>query len=127
MLSQMSSSRAAAAATVVLVHGAFADSSSFNGVIARLQAQGYPVVAVANPLRGLKVDSEYVASVLKSIPGPTVLVGHWVGAFDKAQARQVFAGEDPFDEAAFAAGDTHAGDIPEAGEPAAQDATPVRI
>ena len=57
----------------------------------------------------------------------TVLVGHWVGAFDKAQARQVFAGEDPFDEAAFAAGDTHAGDIPEAGEPAAQDATPVRI
>lgn len=57
----------------------------------------------------------------------TVLVGHWVGAFDKAQARQVFAGEDPFDEAAFAAGDTHAGDVPEAGEPAAQDATPVRI
>lgn len=56
----------------------------------------------------------------------TVLVGHWVGAFDKAQARQVFAGEDPFDEAAFAAGDTHAGDVPEAGEPAAQDATPVR-
>ena len=56
----------------------------------------------------------------------TVLVGHWVGAFDKAQARQVFAGEDPFDEAAFAAGDTHAGDVPEAGEPVAQDATPVR-
>jgi aerobic C4-dicarboxylate transport protein len=56
----------------------------------------------------------------------TVLVGHWVGAFDKAQARQVFAGEDPFDEAAFAAGDTHAGDVPEAGEPAVQDATPVR-
>jgi aerobic C4-dicarboxylate transport protein len=44
----------------------------------------------------------------------TVLVGHWVGEFDKAQARQVFRGEDPFDEAAFAAGDTHAGDIPEA-------------
>ena len=56
----------------------------------------------------------------------TVLVGHWVGAFDKAQARQVFAGEDPFDEVAFAAGDTHAGDVPEAGEPAVQDATPVR-
>ncbi len=43
----------------------------------------------------------------------TVLVGHWTGAFDKDQARQVFAGEDPFDEAAFAAGDTHAGDVPE--------------
>ncbi|WP_020392226.1 C4-dicarboxylate transporter DctA [Kribbella catacumbae] len=42
----------------------------------------------------------------------TVLVGHWTGAFDKDQARQVFAGEDPFDEAAFAAGDTHAGDVP---------------
>ncbi|GAB2676323.1 cation:dicarboxylate symporter family transporter [Kribbella swartbergensis] len=44
----------------------------------------------------------------------TVVVGHWVGAFDKEQARQVFAGEDPFDEAAFAAGDTHAGDVPAA-------------
>jgi aerobic C4-dicarboxylate transport protein len=42
----------------------------------------------------------------------TILVGHWVGQFDKAQALQVFAGEDPFDEAAFAAGDTHAGDVP---------------
>jgi aerobic C4-dicarboxylate transport protein len=42
----------------------------------------------------------------------TVVVGHWVGAFDKDQARQVFAGDDPFDEAAFAAGDTHAGDVP---------------
>ena len=46
----------------------------------------------------------------------TVLVGHWVGGFDKEQARQVFAGEDPFDEAAFAAGDTHAGDVPAASE-----------
>ena len=52
----------------------------------------------------------------------TVLVGHWVGAFDKEQARQVFAGEDPFDEAAFAAGDTHAGDVPEL-TPAAETAT----
>ncbi|TDO34367.1 aerobic C4-dicarboxylate transport protein [Kribbella sp. VKM Ac-2527] len=42
----------------------------------------------------------------------TVLVGHWVGALDKDQVRQVFAGDDPFDEAAFAAGDTHAGDVP---------------
>ncbi|TDU88939.1 aerobic C4-dicarboxylate transport protein [Kribbella voronezhensis] len=43
----------------------------------------------------------------------TILVGHWVGAFDKEQARQVFAGEDPFDEEAFAAGDTHGGDVQE--------------
>ncbi|GAA1639700.1 C4-dicarboxylate transporter DctA [Kribbella alba] len=58
----------------------------------------------------------------------TVLVGHWVGAFDKDQAKQVFAGEDPFDEAAFAAGDTHAGDVPETtpatAEPASVDAGP---
>jgi aerobic C4-dicarboxylate transport protein len=43
----------------------------------------------------------------------TILVGQWVGEFDKEQARQVFAGDDPFDEVAFAAGDTHAGDVPE--------------
>jgi pimeloyl-ACP methyl ester carboxylesterase len=79
MLNPMTSPTAQGTTTVVLVHGAFADSSSFNGVIARLQAQGYPVVAVANPLRGLKVDSEYVASVLKSIPGPIVMVGHSYG------------------------------------------------
>ncbi|TDD20512.1 cation:dicarboxylase symporter family transporter [Kribbella turkmenica] len=46
----------------------------------------------------------------------TVVVGQWVGAFDKDQARQVFAGDDPFDEAAFAAGDTHAGDVPQVTE-----------
>lgn len=57
----------------------------------------------------------------------TVLVGHWTGGFDKEQARQVFAGEDPFDEAAFAAGDTHAGDLPAATERPvdAVDASPV--
>jgi pimeloyl-ACP methyl ester carboxylesterase len=79
MLSQTTSPTTQSAPTVVLVHGAFADSSSFNGVIARLQAQGYPVVAVANPLRGLTADSAYVASVVKSIPGPLVLVGHSYG------------------------------------------------
>ena len=79
MINQMSPSTASGTPTVALVHGAFADSSSFNGVVARLLGQGYPVVAVANPLRGLKADSEYVASVLKSIPGPIVLVGHSYG------------------------------------------------
>jgi aerobic C4-dicarboxylate transport protein len=52
----------------------------------------------------------------------TILVGHWVGEFDKNQAEQVFAGNDPFDEAAFAAGDTHAGDVPAAVESRAADA-----
>lgn len=65
--------------TVVLVHGAFAESSSWNGVLTQLHEKGYPTVAVANPLRGVKSDANYVASVLKSIAGPTVLVGHSYG------------------------------------------------
>jgi pimeloyl-ACP methyl ester carboxylesterase len=62
--------------TVVLVHGAFADASSWNGVIQRLQQQGCTVVAPANPLRGLGVDSAYVASVVNQLDGPVLLVGH---------------------------------------------------
>jgi pimeloyl-ACP methyl ester carboxylesterase len=65
--------------TVVLVHGAFADSSSWNGVIERLQAKRVEVVAAANPLRGISVDSAYVASVIDQIPGPVLLVGHSYG------------------------------------------------
>lgn len=65
--------------TVVLVHGAFADSSSWNGVASRLVAKGYPVVAVANPLRGVQSDAKYVAEVIDSIPGPVILVGHSYG------------------------------------------------
>lgn len=65
--------------TVVLVHGAFADSSSWNSVASRLLAKGYPVVAVANPLRGVQSDAQYVAGVLDSIPGPIILVGHSYG------------------------------------------------
>ena len=65
--------------TVVLVHGAFAESSSWDHVVAKLLARNYPVVAVANPLRGVKSDSEYVAAVLTSIQGPIVLVGHSYG------------------------------------------------
>jgi pimeloyl-ACP methyl ester carboxylesterase len=65
--------------TVVLVHGAFAESSSWNGVVSRLLAEGYPVIAAANPLRGLKSDASYVASVLDSISGPVILVGHSYG------------------------------------------------
>ena len=65
--------------TVVLVHGAFADASSWNGVTATLQSQGFPVVAVPNPLRSLSGDAAYVAGVLSSIAGDIVLVGHSYG------------------------------------------------
>ena len=65
--------------TVVLVHGAFADSSSWNGVIAQLRGDGYPVIAVANPLRGLHSDAEFLRSVLDSVDGPIVIAGHSYG------------------------------------------------
>ena len=65
--------------TVVLVHGAFADASSWNGVITRLQAKGVPVTAPANPLRGIRADSAYIAAVLEQVEGPVVAVGHSYG------------------------------------------------
>jgi pimeloyl-ACP methyl ester carboxylesterase len=68
-----------AAPTVVLVHGAFADASSWNGVIERLQDKGVQVTAPANPLRGIEIDSAYIAGVLEEIPGPVLLVGHSYG------------------------------------------------
>jgi pimeloyl-ACP methyl ester carboxylesterase len=63
----------------VLVHGAFADASSWNGVIERLQAAGIQVTAPANPLRGIATDSAYIASILNQIPGPILAVGHSYG------------------------------------------------
>jgi pimeloyl-ACP methyl ester carboxylesterase len=65
--------------TVVLVHGAFADASSWNGVVERLQAEGVRVTAPANPLRGISVDSAYIASLLEQIPSPVLAVGHSYG------------------------------------------------
>jgi len=65
--------------TVVLVHGAFADGSSWNGVAGKLARDGFRVVAVANPLRSVKGDAAYVGALLASIPGPVVLVGHSYG------------------------------------------------
>ena len=62
--------------TVVLVHGAFAESASWNGVVHELEKDGYRVVAAGNPLRGVRSDADHVASLLRSIPGPVVLVGH---------------------------------------------------
>ena len=61
---------------IVLVHGAFADASSWSGVVELLQRQGYTVVAPANPLRGVKADSAYLASIVNQIDGPVLLVGH---------------------------------------------------
>lgn len=65
--------------TIVLVHGAFAGSSSWNGVVAELSQQGYPVIAAANPLRGVASDGAYVAALARSVNGPVVLVGHSYG------------------------------------------------
>src|SRR5215216_2974450 len=65
--------------TVVLVHGAFADSSSWYEVIKRLQAQGVQVTAPANPLRGISIDSAYIGSFLEQIEGPVLVVAHSYG------------------------------------------------
>jgi pimeloyl-ACP methyl ester carboxylesterase len=65
--------------TVVLVHGAFAESSSWNAVVGHLQQQTLRVVAAANPLRSVSGDARYVRDVIASIEGPVVLVGHSYG------------------------------------------------
>src|SRR5918999_4872506 len=69
----------AAPLTVVLVHGAFADASGWNDVVEQLQANGVQVTAPANPLRGVSIDSAYIASLLDQIPGPVIAVGHSYG------------------------------------------------
>ena len=87
LLSQVASARTAEAAaagdgpkpSIVLVHGAWADTSSWDGVTKRLQADGYTVYAPPNPLQGLPYDPAYVADFLHSISGPIVLVGHSYG------------------------------------------------
>jgi pimeloyl-ACP methyl ester carboxylesterase len=65
--------------TVLLVHGAFADGSSWQGVVAELQADGIPVRALAPPLRGLYADAAYVAHAAAQVDGPVLLVGHSYG------------------------------------------------
>ena len=65
--------------TVVLVHGAFADAGSWAPVTERLVAASVPVLAIVNPLRGLKTDAAYVASAISQIPGPVLAVGHSYG------------------------------------------------
>ncbi|WBQ08164.1 alpha/beta fold hydrolase [Kribbella sp. CA-293567] len=66
---------------VVLVHGAFAEAASWNGVIAQLQDKGLQTVAVANPLRSVAGDAAYVRDVIEGIGRPVVLVGHSYGGF----------------------------------------------
>jgi pimeloyl-ACP methyl ester carboxylesterase len=67
--------------TIVLVHGAWADGSSWNGEVKILQNKGYTVDVAPNPLRGVASDSAYLASFLATITGPIVLVGHSYGGF----------------------------------------------
>ncbi|MFF8653007.1 alpha/beta hydrolase [Streptomyces huasconensis] len=72
--------------TVVLIHGAFADASSWSGVVRRLQRDGHRVLAPALPLRGLTSDAAYIRSVIDSVSGPVVLVGHSYGGAVISQA-----------------------------------------
>ena len=65
--------------TIVLVHGAFAGSSSWDGVIDPLVDAGHPVIAAANPLRSLASDAEAVADLVRSVEGPVVLAAHSYG------------------------------------------------
>lgn len=74
--------------TIVLVHGAFAESSSWNGVIAILKQRGYTVVAVANPLRGLQEDAAYLRSVIDSMAGPVLVAGHSYGGAVMSEAAE---------------------------------------
>lgn len=98
--------------TIVLVHGAFANSSSWNGVVSLLQKEGYKTVAAANPLRSVASDARYVSDVVASIEGPVVLVGHSYGGQVIANAAQGHANvKSLVFVAAFA---------PEAGEAAAE-------
>lgn len=75
----MSEQTSRAPLTVVLVHGAFADASSWSAVIERVQAAGIQVTAPGNPLRGIAHDSAYIASFLEQISGPVLAVGHSYG------------------------------------------------
>jgi pimeloyl-ACP methyl ester carboxylesterase len=74
--------------TVVMVHGAWADTSSWDGEIGALQSRGFQARAVANPLHDLNGDAESVATFVRSIDGPVILVGHSYGGSVISQAAQ---------------------------------------
>lgn len=82
---------------MVLIHGAFADASSWSSEITQLQHDGYQVIAPAVPLRGLASDAAYVTSVVRNISGPVVLVGHSYGG---AVAAEAAATQRPLSQAA---------------------------
>jgi pimeloyl-ACP methyl ester carboxylesterase len=101
--------------TIVLVHGAFGDSSMWRGVIAKLQERGYTALAAANPLRDLESDARYVATVTRAVDCPVVLVGHsYAGAVITRAARDASNVEALVYVAAFQ---------PEEGESALQNAS----
>lgn len=99
--------------TIVLVSGAFEDSTSWSGEIAALEHDGYPVVAPAVPLRGVASDSAYLTSLVRSIKGKVVLVGHSYGGLLTTE----IAAQDPTQVEALV---YTAALIPEAGESANQ-------
>jgi pimeloyl-ACP methyl ester carboxylesterase len=65
--------------TVILVHGAFAESSSWNDVVSKVTGDGHRVIGFANPLRSLGGDAAALTALVKTIDGPVVLVGHSYG------------------------------------------------
>lgn len=79
MLAAATAASAADKPTIVLVHGAFAEGSSWDGVAARLRADHYPVILAANQLRGVPGDSASLTALLSTVQGPVVLVGHSYG------------------------------------------------
>ncbi len=77
--SELASRHQVSPPTIVLVHGAFADASGWTAEVVALQRLGFTVLAPANPLRGLTFDSDYLRSILATIDGPVILVGHSYG------------------------------------------------
>ena len=74
--------------TIILVHGAFAESASWNRVIAVLKQRGYTVRSLANPLRGLQEDAAYLRSAIDNVPGPVLVVGHSYGGAVMSEAAE---------------------------------------
>ncbi len=105
--------------TVVLVHGAFADASSWNAVVDGLRDRGFSVIAPADPLRGVQSDSAYAASLLDTLTGPLILIGHSYGGIIISNAAAITHNAQNVKALVFVAAF-----IPDVGE-AAQDLSPL--